>query len=169
MATFMRWLLHRKRMDDSSAVARTSRPPSDEEVGREPRIASSTACARTKTGLAQLCGGPVFVDLRALTQTQSALLAGLAPVSELAALVSFIGTGITAPHRYQDAAGAFNQLRLLAPNGDGVLIHLFRQKLRDESGGNDFIYAHFAGDPLSFGCLICALAGGGFMAGWRLG
>ncbi|HEY5249390.1 MAG TPA: hypothetical protein VIJ15_13180 [Dermatophilaceae bacterium] len=45
---------------------------------------------------------------------------------------------------------------------------MFRQKLRDESAGNDFLYVHFAGDLLSFRCLICVLTGGGFVAGWRL-
>jgi len=44
-----------------------------------------------------------------------------------------------------------------------------RTNIREESKGSDFLYLHFAGDPLSFGFLICALTGGGLMAGWKLG
>jgi hypothetical protein len=92
----------------------------------------------------------------------------LTPVHENAALVSFVGTGITDPSRYEDAAQAFNQLRLLAPAHEGALIQVFTQKLREESTGSDFLYLHFAGDPLTFGFLICVITGGGLMAGWKL-
>jgi hypothetical protein len=93
----------------------------------------------------------------------------LTPVHEKAALVSFIGTGITDPNRYENAAAAFNQLQLMAPAHEGALIQVFTHKLREESVGSDFLYLHFAGDPLSFGFLICALTGCGLMAGWKLG
>jgi hypothetical protein len=120
------------------------------------------------TGLTQRSAGPVFVDFEALAHRQNALFEGLTPVHEKAALVSFVGTGITDPNRYENAAAAFNQLRLMAPTHDGALIQVFTQQLREESVGSDFLYLHFAGDPLSFGFLICALTGGGFMVGWKL-
>ena len=84
-------------------------------------------------------------------------------------MVTFVGTGITDPNRYEDAAAAFKQLRLMAPTHEGALVQVFTHQLREESKGNDFLYVHFAGDPLSFGFLICALTGGGLMAGWKLG
>jgi hypothetical protein len=170
MSTFMSWLFHRGRTDEcSGGVARTSRPRSGHETGQERRVASSTTEDRTDTSLDQPSGEPLFVDFGTLGQRQSALLEGLTPVSEQAALVSFVGTGITEPNRYEDAAGAFNQLWLMAPVDEGALIQVFRQHLREESKGDDFLYVHFAGDPLSFGFLMCALTGGGLMAGWKLG
>jgi hypothetical protein len=120
------------------------------------------------TGLTQRSAGPVFVDFEALAHRQNALFEGLTPVHEKAALVTFVGTGITDPNRYENAAAAFNQLRLMAPTHDGALIQVFTQQLREESVGSDFLYLHFAGDPLSFGFLICARTGGGFMVGWKL-
>ena len=170
MSTFLTWLFHRGRTGDGSGeVARTSRPMSRHETWQERRVASPTAEDRTDTSLAQPSGEPLFVGFEALAQRQGALLEGLTPVSEHAALVSFVGTGITEPNRYEDAAGAFNQVRLMAPVDKGALIQVFRQQLREESKGDDFLYVHFAGDPLSFGFLICALTGGGLMAGWKLG
>ena len=83
-------------------------------------------------------------------------------------MVSFVGSGITEPTRYEDAVAAINQLRLKAPTHDGALIQVFTHKLHEESEGSDFLYLHFVGDPLSFGFLICALTGGGLMAGWKL-
>jgi hypothetical protein len=108
------------------------------------------------------------VDFDALARRQNELFEGLTPVHEKAALASFIGTGITDPNRYENAAAAFNQLQLMAPTHEGALIQVFTQQLREESTGSDFLYLHFAGDPLSFGFLICALTGGGLMAGWKL-
>jgi hypothetical protein len=110
----------------------------------------------------------MFVNYQAPAYRLSALLEGLTPISWKAALVTFVGTGITDPNRYQDAAAAFNQLRLMAPPHEGALVQVFRHRLREESGADDFLYLHFAGDPLSFGFLICALTGGGLMAGRRL-
>lgn len=169
MSAVWSWLMHRGQTGESARkVARTFGAFSREGAEHDRRMASSTGSGGVGTGLAQLSGGPRFVDLPALTQRPSELLAGLTPVPERAALFSFVGTGITAPHRYHDAAGAFSQFRLMAPADEGRLIQVFTQKLRDESAGNDFLYVHFAGDPLSFGCLICVLTGGGFMTGWRL-
>ena len=170
MSTFMGWLFHRGRTDEGSGgVARTSRPISGQETWPERRVAVESTTDRTDAGLVQPSGEPLFVDFEALGQRQSALLEGLTPVSEQAALFTFVGTGITEPNRYEDATGAFNQLRLSAPVDEGALIQVFRQQLREESKGDDFLYVHFAGDPLSFGFLICALTGGGLMAGWKLG
>lgn len=169
MSAFWSWLLHKGQTKEGAGeVTRTYRPPS-EDAGHERWMAWSAGSGRISTGPAQFSGGPLFMDVRALTQRPNALLAGLIPVSQRAALLSFVGTGITAPHRYHDAAEAFNLFRLMAPSGEGRPVQLFRQKLRDESAGNDFLYVHLVGDPLSFGCLICALNGGGFMAGWTLG
>lgn len=168
MSAFWSWLFHRGQPEHGWADSRTSRPTPREGAGPERPKASTTGSSRVSNGLAQFSGGLRLVDLQALTQRPSALLGGLTPVPERAALLSFAGTGITAPHRYDDAAGAFSQFRQMAPAGEGALIQVFRQKLRDESVDNDFLYVHFAGDPLCFGCLVCVLTGGGFMAGWRL-
>ena len=169
MSTFMNWLFYRGRTDEGSGeVARTSRPMSGQETWPERRVAVESTTDRTDAGLVQPSGEPLFVDFEALAHRQNALFEGLTPVSEKAALVSFVGTGITEPNRYEDATGAFNQLRLMAPVDEGALIQVFRQQLREESKGDDFLYVHFAGDPLSFGFLICALTGGGLMAGWKL-
>jgi hypothetical protein len=168
MSTFMSWLFHRGRTEEGSAeVTRTSRL-SKEGTGQEPRMESSTAEGGPGTGPTQRSAGPLFVDFDALARRQNALFEGLTPVHEKAALVSFIGTGITDPNRYENAAAAFNQLRLMAPIHEGALIQVFTHKLHEESKGSDFLYLHFAGDPLSFGFLICALTGGGLMAGWKL-
>jgi len=169
MSTFMNWLFHRGRTDGGSGeVTRTSNPLLEEDVEQEQRMASSTAEDGPGAGLTAE-GGPLFIGFEALAHRLSALLKGLTPVHEKAALVTFVGTGITHPNRYEDAAAAFNQLRLMAPAHEGALVQVFRHQLREESQGNDFLYVHFAGDPLSFGFLICALTGGGLMAGWKLG
>jgi hypothetical protein len=110
----------------------------------------------------------MFVGFEAPAYRLGALLEGLTPIYWRAALVTFLGTGIMDPNRYEDAAAAFNQLRLMAPPHEGALVQVFRHQLREESEGDDFLYLHFAGDPLSFGLLICALTDGGLMAGWRL-
>ena len=94
MSIFMSWLFHLGRTDeDSGGVARTSRPRSRDETGQERRVASSTTEDRTDTSLDQPSGEPLFVDFGTLGQRQSALLEGLTPVFEQAALVSFVGTG----------------------------------------------------------------------------
>jgi hypothetical protein len=167
-STFMSWLFHRGRTEEGSAeVTRTSRL-SKEGTGQERRMESSTAEGGPGTGPTHPSAGPLFVDFDALAHRQKALFEGLTPVHEKAALVSFVGSGITDPNRYESAAAAFNQLRLMAPTHEGALIQVFTQQLREESAGSDFLYLHFAGDPLSFGYLICALTGGGLMAGWKL-
>jgi len=56
----------------------------------------------------------------------------------------------------------------MAPAHEGALIQVFTHKLHEESKDSHFLYVHFAGDPLSFGFLMCALTGGGLMAGWKL-
>jgi hypothetical protein len=169
MSTFMSWLLHRGRTEEGSGEGtRVSRPLPKEETGHERRIESPTAKDGPGTGLTQRSAGPPFVDFEALAHRQNALFEGLTPVHEQAALVSFVGSGITEPNRYENAAAAFNQLRLMAPTHDGALIQVFTHKLHEESEGSDFLYLHFVGDPLSFGFLICALTGGGLMAGWKL-
>jgi hypothetical protein len=169
MSTFISWLFHRGRTEDGSGEGtRVSRPLPKEETGKERRMESSTAEDGPGAGLTHPSGGPLFVGFEALAHRQNALFEGLTPVHEKAALVTFVGTGITDPNRYHDAAAAFNQLRLMAPPHDGALIQVFTHKLREESKGSDFLYLHFAGDPLSFGFLICALTGGGLMAGWKL-
>src|SRR5665811_2020193 len=170
MSTFISWLFHRGSTDEGSGeVTHTSRPLSKEETGKERRMESSTAEDGPGAGLTQPSGGPLFIGFEALAHRLSALFEGLTPVHEKAALVTFVGTGITDPNRYEDAAAAFKQLRLMAPAHEGALVQVFRHQLREESQGNDFLYVHFAGDPLSFGFLICALTGGGLMAGWKLG
>jgi hypothetical protein len=120
-------------------------------VGRRGRTrtahASSTAEGGPGTGPTQRSAGPLFVDFEALARRQNALFEGLTPVHEKAALVSFIGTGITDPNRYENASAAFNQLRLMAPTHEGALIQVFTHKLREEPRGSDFLYLHFAGDP----------------------
>jgi hypothetical protein len=120
-------------------------------------------------GLTHPTGGPLLVDFAALVHHQGTLFAGLTAIDEKAALVSFLGTGITDPRRYDNPAAAFEHLSLMAPAQDGPLLQVFRQQLREESESSDFVYIHFAGDPLSFGFLICALTDGGLMAGWKLG
>jgi hypothetical protein len=120
------------------------------------------------TGPAHPSAGPLFVDFEALVRRQNAHFEGLTPVHEKAALLSFVGTGITDPNRYENVAAVFNQLRLIAPTQEGALIQVFTHRLHEESEGSDFLYLHFAGDPLSFDFLICALTGNGLMAGWKL-
>ena len=168
MSTFMSWLFHRGRTEEGSGgVTRTCRL-SKEERGQERRMEPSTSEGGPGTGPTHPSAGPLFVDFDALAHRQNALFEGLTRVHEKAALVSFVGAGITDPNRYENAAAAFNQLRLMAPTQEGALIQVFTHKLREESEGSDFLYLHFAGDPLSFGFLICALTGGGLMAGWNL-
>ena len=169
MSTFMSWLFHRGGTEEGPGEAtRTSRPMSKEETAHERRRSHRPLRAGLAPARLQPSAGPLFVDFEALAHRQNALLEGLTPVHENAALVSFVGTGITDPSRYEDAAQAFNQLRLLAPAHEGALIQVFTQKLREESTGSDFLYLHFAGDPLTFGFLICVISGGGLMAGWKL-
>ena len=86
---------------------------------------------------------------------------------EGAALLRFVGMGIHDVRRYEDAAAAFDQLWVMAPARAGALIQVFTQNLRQECTGCDFLYLHFAGDPLTFGFLVCALTSGGLMAGWQ--
>jgi len=169
MSNFMNWLFHRGRTDGGSGeVTRASNPLLEQDAGQVQGTASLTAEARPGVGPTRPSGGPMFVGFEAPAHRLSALLEGLTPVHRKAALVTFVGTGITDPNRYEDAAAAFNQLRLMAPPHEGALVQVFRHQLREESEGDDFLYLHFAGDPLSFGLLICALTGGGLMAGWRL-
>src|ERR1035437_9049360 len=158
MSTFMSWLVHRGRTHAGSGdVSRTSRRLLEEEIGQGQRMQSLTTEDGPDTGLPHPSGGPLFVGFEALAHRQNALFEGLTPVQEKAALITFVGMGITDPNRYQDAATAFNQLRLMAPAQEGALIHVFTHKLREESKGSDFLYLHFGGDPLSFGFLICVL------------
>ena len=156
MSTFRSWLFRSRRTEEGSGGVALPRPRPD-KAGQEQQVASWTT------------SGPLFIDFEALAQRPNALLEGLTPVSAHGALLSFVGTGITDPSRYQDAAAAFSRLRPMAPLQEGALIQVFRHQLREESRGNDFLYLHFAGDPLSFGCLICPLTGGGLMTGWKLG
>lgn len=146
-----------------------SRPRQQEDAGQGRRLASWIAADKVGTAGGHPWEEPLFVDFEALAHRQKVLFEGLAPLPEHAALVSFVGTGITEPVRYEDAAAAFNQLRLMAPVPEGALVQVFRQRLREESKAEDFLYVHFAGDPISFGCLMCALSGGGLMAGWKFG
>ena len=123
MSTFMNWLFHRGRTDEGSGeVTRTSRPLSKEDAEQEQRTASSTAEDGPDADLTQPSGGPLFIGFAALAHRQNALLEGLTPVHEKAALVTFVGTGITDPNRYEDAAAAFNQLRLMAPAHEGARV-----------------------------------------------
>jgi hypothetical protein len=169
MSTLMSWLFHRGRTGaDSGEVTRASNPLFEQDEGHEQSTASLTAEDGTGAGQTQALGDPMFVRFEAPAQRLSALLEGLTPIYWKAALVTFVGTGITEPSRYEDAAAAFNQLRLMAPPHEGALVQVFRHQLREESEGDDFLYLHFAGDPLSFGFLMCALTGGGLMAGWRV-
>src|ERR1035437_2239182 len=125
MSTFMSWLFHRGRTEEGSGepVIRTSRPLSKEETGKQWLMESSTAEDGPGAGLTHPSGGPLFVGFSTLVQRPNALFEGLTPVHEKAALVTFVGTGITDPNRYQDAAAAFNQLRLMAPPHESALIH----------------------------------------------
>ena len=61
----------------------------------------------------------------------------------------------------------FDRLWVMAPARAGALIQVFTHQLRRECTGCDFLYLHFAGDPLTFGFLVCALTSGGLMAGWQ--
>jgi len=111
---------------------------------------------------------PLFLGFEALAQRRVALFGGLTPLHEKTALLTFIGMGITDASRYEDAAAALHELRRMAPAQRGEVIQVFTQKLREASKSSDFLYLHFAGDPLTFGFLICALTSGGLMAGWQL-
>ena len=169
MSTFMSWLFHRRTNQGSGEAARTSHALLEEEAEQVQPVASLTAEVGSATGRIRPSAGSLFINFEALAHRESALLEGLTPLTEQAALVSFVGTGITEPDRYENAAAAFDHLRLLAPPNERARIQVFRQQLRPESEGDDFLYVHFAGDPLSFGFLICTLTGGGLMAGWKLG
>lgn len=169
MSALMSWLFHSRSTEDGSGpAARRSRPLSRQRKGQERRRESSTAEGGAGSGLTKRSARPVFADFAALAYRQDTLWRGLAPVHERDALLSFVGSGITDASRYEDAAAAFNQFRLMAPADEGVLIQVFTLKLRQESRGSDFLYLHFTGDPVAFGFLMCALTGGGLMAGWQL-
>lgn len=150
MSTFMRWLFNR----NPTKLNKPSNGPWTAEGGTSP-------------GQGRTAARPMFVDYEALARRQNALFGGLTPVHERAALVAFVGSGITDANRYEDASAAFDQLLLRAPTYEGALIQVFTHELRDESRGSDFLYLHYAGDPLTVGFLICALTGGGLMAGWK--
>ncbi len=122
MSTFMSWLFHRRRTDDGSPRAARTLGPRTAEARQEQRVVAWTTE-----------GGPLFVDFEALAHRLSALLDGLTPVSDRGAFFSFIGTGITDPSRYEDAAAAFNRLRPRAPVQEGALIQVFKHQLREES------------------------------------
>jgi hypothetical protein len=170
MSALMSWLFHRGRTNESTGeFSRRSRLLPGEETAQQWRVSPSSIKGGIAADDVQARSGPLIVDLEALFERQSALLEGLTPLHEQAALVSFVGTGISDPSRYDDAAGAFNQLRHVAPADESALIQVFRHQLREESKGDDFLFVHFSGDPLSYGLLICPLTGGGLMAGWRLG
>src|ERR1035437_7350570 len=114
MSTFMNWLFHRGRTDGGSGEGtRTSRPLMEEDAGQERRMASLTAEGGPGTGLTQPSAGTLSIGFEALEHRLSALIKGLAPVHEKADLVTFVGTGITDPNRYEDAATPFKQLRLM--------------------------------------------------------
>ena len=170
MSALISWFFNRARTGDGSgALSRRLPWMPAQGPAQEPGVLASTIKAAITPFDVGVRSGPLIVDLAALLQRRDALLEGLTPISERAALVSFVGTGITDPGRYEDAAGAFNQLRHLAPADESALIQVFRQQLREESGGDDFLFVHFCGDPLSYGLLICPLTDGALMAGWRLG
>jgi hypothetical protein len=143
------------------------RPP--ERTGELTLTSRPPSIAQTETGHAEPWRGLRLIEFEALSSRKHALLEGLAPVPEVAALTGFLGLGITKPNRYQNAAEAFTQLQLLKPHHSMALIQVSRQKLRDESKGHDSLYVHFAGDPFAHGLLICALSGGGLMTGWSPG
>ena len=169
MSASMSWLFHTRRNEAGSGeYSRPSRRLAKEEIGRERRWESSAAEGWARTGLTRRSAWPLFVDFAALTQRQDALFGGLTPLGEKTALVTFVGMGITDASRYEDAAAALQEFRRMAPAHNGVLIEVFTQRHRDESKGSDFLYLHFAGDRLAFGLQICALTGGGVMAGWQL-
>jgi hypothetical protein len=170
MSDLMSRIFGRGRSDDGQGpVSRGHRwlPGTDPAQEKRPRSRSIKASATT--GDVPDLGEPLFVDFPMLVRSQGGFLKGLTPVPERAALVSFVGTGINDPSRCADAAEAIDQLRAMAPADGGALMQVFRQQLREQSPGHDFLFVHFAGDPLTFGFLICALSTGGFMAGWKLG
>ena len=169
MSDLMSWIFGRGRSHDGPGeVSHRHRWLLGKAPAQKRRPAPRPLTARTDTGDVSDLGGPLLVDFPMLVRSQGGLLKALTPVPERAALVSFVGTGITDPSRYADATGAIDQLRAKAPAGDGALMQVFRQQLREQSQGHDFLFVHFAGDPLSLGFLICALSTGGFMAGWKL-
>jgi hypothetical protein len=137
---------HRRQPHPARARAAVRRPPRLKERPME----SPTAKDEPGSGLTQRSAGPVFVDFEVLAHRQNALFEGLTPVHEEAALVSFVGTGITDPNRYENATAAYNHLRFMAPTHEGALIQVFNNKLHEESEGGDFLYLHFADDPHVF-------------------
>jgi hypothetical protein len=168
MSDLMSWIFGRGRSHDGPGEGGYRWLPG-KAPAQERRPSSRPIRARTTTGDVSDLGGPLFVDFPTLVRSQGSLLKALTPVPERAALVSFVGAGITDPSRYADAAEAIDQLRAKAPADEGALMQVFRQQLREQSQGHDFLFVHFAGDPLSCGFLICALSTGGLMAGWKLG
>ena len=170
MSDLMSWIFGRGRSHDGpGGASRGHRWLPGKAPAQERPLPARPNTARTDTGDVSDLGGPLLVDFPMLVRSQGDLLKALTPVPERAALVSFVGTGITNPSRYADAAAAIDELRAMAPADEGALMQVFRQQLREQSQGHDFLFVHFAGDPLSLGFLICALSTGGFMAGWKLG
>ena len=169
MSASMSWLFHTRRTEEGSGEStRAFRRLAKEEIRQERRWESSSAEGGACAGLTQRSVWPLFVDFAALTQRQEALVGGLTPLGEKTALVTFVGMGITEAIRYEDAAAALQEFRRMAPVQNCALIEVFTESQRQESKGSDFLYLHFAGDRLSFGLQICALTGGGVMAGWQL-
>lgn len=170
MSCWMRRLFHSRRTPSRgiypqvpSAFARTERTGT--VLG-----GSSVAEGMPRADRGQPLDWPLFVGFEALAERRDAILRGLIPLHETTALVTFIGMGIADVRRYEDEAATFVELRRMAPAHIGAFIQVYTQKHREESKGNDFLYLHFAGDDrFAFGFLICALIGGGFMAGWQLG
>jgi hypothetical protein len=150
----MSWLFHTRRSEEGSGEStRTSCRLAKIEIAQERRWESLAAEGGARAGLAQRSGWPLFVDFAALAQRQDELFGGLTPLHEKTALVTFVGMGITDASRYEDAAAAFKELRRMAPPRNGALVEVFTQSHREESKGSDFLYLHFAGDRLAFGCI----------------
>lgn len=169
MLASMGWAYHTRRTEGGSANSgRTSPPLAKEEIGKERHWESAVAEHVSYSDLAQRSAMPLFLGFEALAQRRVALFEELTPLHEKTALLIFIGLGITDSSRYEDATAAFNELRRMAPTQKSEVIQVFTRKHREASRCSDFLYLHFAGDPLTFGLLICALTNGGLMAGWQL-
>ena len=100
MSALMSWLFHRGRTNESTGeFSRRSRLLPGEETAQRWRVSPSSIKGGIATDDVQARSGPLIVDLEALLERQSALLEGLTPLHEQAALVSFVGTGISDPSR----------------------------------------------------------------------
>ena len=100
MSTFMSWLLHRGRTNGSSGeVTRTTSNLLLEEDAGQKRTASLAAEGGPGAGLTRRSSGPMLVDFEASAHRLSTLLEDLTPIDWTAALVTFVGTGITDPNR----------------------------------------------------------------------